>query len=440
MAEKTGISPGKAWWAVFILFICYTFSYIDRSILSLLVGPVKRDLGLADWQFGLLSGAAFGIFYATVALPLAYFADRKSRRAIIAWGVLVWSLATAACGFAQNFWHMFVARMGVGAGEAVLQPSAFSLIADLFTKEKRGIAYGIFAAGTPVGTGLAMIAGGAVVSWFDHFGNVMTFVGELRSWQLVFIAVGLPGLIAMALVMTIPEPRHTAKKTVAAPFPEYLAFLRKNWVLFTLFFSGFPCMGMLTVAYGVWMPAHFMRNFGLSPAEAGMALGIATLIVGPMGGIAAGWTQRQFTLKGHRDAPLRMAMIGMIIGSTGKMIAPLMPTWEGAVAFFCVGLFFSPWPYVAGASLLPLVTPTTMRAQIAALYSFFVSIIAIMGGPVIVGLFTDFLFVNEHDVGKSMALLSAIGGPVMIFFTLLLFRPLRAAAEVEEKREAAAAA
>ena len=440
-AEPKPISSARAWWAVFVLFIAYTFSYIDRSILSLLVGPVKRDLQLSDAEFGLLGGAAFGIFYCAVALPLAYLSDRKTRRGIIAWGVTVWSLATALCGFAQNFWHLFLARMGVGAGEAVLQPAAFSLIADLFPKEKRGLAYGIFGAGTPIGTGLALIVGGAVIKWFDHLGAIETFFGTLRSWQLVFIVVGLPGLLATALVMTIPEPRHHAKKVVpVAPLADYMAFLKKNRVMFGLFFVGFSCMGMMTVAYSYWMPALLIRNYGMNPLEAGAWLGVSNLIVGPIGGICAGEALRRFTKKGHLDAPLRMAMVGMIIGGAAKIFAPIMPDIQSLILVYCIGLFFSPWPYVAGASSLPLVTPGTMRAQIAALYSFVVSIIAIMGGPIFVGLLTDFFFKNESDVGKSMALLSVIGTTVMITFTILLFRRFRVAAQEQENRETLVAA
>src|SRR5262245_4821468 len=110
-----GISPAKAWWAVLVLFVAYTFSYIDRWILGLLVQPLKRDLLISDTQIGLLSGLAFAVFYALVALPIASLADRKSRRNIIAWGVTVWSLCTAVSGLAQSYWHLFLARMGVGA-------------------------------------------------------------------------------------------------------------------------------------------------------------------------------------------------------------------------------------------------------------------------------------------------------------------------------------
>lgn len=436
-SNSFGISPARAWWTVVVLFVAYTFSYIDRSILALLVGPLKRDLHLTDTEIGMVSGIAFAIFYAAVALPLSWLADRKSRRMIIMWGVTIWSFATAACGLAGNFWHLFLARMGVGAGEAVLQPSAFSLIADLFPKEQRGFAYGLFGSGTFVGAGIALIMGGAVIQWVEGLGALPAPFQSLHAWQLVFIAVGLPGLLVLFLLMTIVEPRHRLEnKPVPAAPGAYPKFLRANALLLACLFVGWACGGVLGTATQAWVPSFFIRHFHLTAAVTGYRLGLTSLIVAPIGAIFMGFVLRYFTRKGYDDAPLRTNIIGTFFVAVGMTLTPLMPNWELSLLCYAVGLFFSPWPYVSGAASLQLITPVNMRAQIAALYAFIVTIIAIMGGPMMVGLFTDYLFKDELAVGKSIALTCVIAGLGMAVLTMIMFRRFREAVHAQDARAA----
>ena len=137
-------TPARAWWAIFVLFLAYMLSYVDRTIIALLVEPLRVDLGLTDTQISLLQGLAFAIFYTGLSIPIAILADRHSRRAIIGVGIVFWSAMTSACGLAGNFWQLFIARMGVGVGEATLGPSAYSLIGDLFPEERRGRAMAVF--------------------------------------------------------------------------------------------------------------------------------------------------------------------------------------------------------------------------------------------------------------------------------------------------------
>ena len=433
--RAASVSPAKAWWTVIVLLIAYIFSYIDRSIIALLVGPIKADLGLSDTQYGAVSGIAFAIFYAGVALPLAWLADRKSRRAIIIWGVTIWSLATAACGLAQNFWHLFAARMGVGAGEAVLQPAAFSLIADLMPKEKRGVAYGVFGSGTFIGGGLALIVGGAAVAWIDSLGTLPWPLTGWKTWQVVFLLVGLPGLLAALLMLTIHEPRHLPENRVQpAPPGAYAAFLKKNWVLLSMLFAGFAASGMVSTATQGWMPAFYMRQFGMTPLTTGALLGPLTLIVAPIGAVTVGFVLNYWTRKGKDSAPMQVAFLATIIQTPAVMIAPMMPTWESSMAVYSIGLFLSPWPYVCAAAGLQLITPPNLRAQVSALYAFVVTIIAIMSGPLLVGIFNDHLFRDEMAVGKSITLTCGIAGFIMAFLSVQLFGRFAAAVRVQEGR------
>ena len=205
-------SSTSAWYAVVILTIAYVVSFLDRQLLSLVVPLVKRDLLLTDTQVSLLLGLAFALFYTTMGIPIGRLADKKSRRAIIAAGISFWCLMTAACGLAKNYTQLFLARVGVGVGEATLSPSSLSMIGDYFPKEKRGKALGLFNIGVSVGSGIAFIIGGQIIAYVASRDNlILPIIGEIYPWQALFIMVGLPGLIVAALMMTVKEPERSEK-------------------------------------------------------------------------------------------------------------------------------------------------------------------------------------------------------------------------------------
>lgn len=192
-APSVGVYP---WYVVFICMIAYLFSFVDRQILTLLVEPVQRDLNLSDTQFGLLHGFAFALFYAIMGIPVARLADQHSRPLIIAVGIFVWSLATAACGVAKTFGQFFLARMSVGVGECVLSPSVYSMLTDYFPKEKLGRAVGVFSMGSFFGAGLAYLIGAAVIEAVEGIDHVtIPLMGEVKAWQVTFFIVGFPGVL-----------------------------------------------------------------------------------------------------------------------------------------------------------------------------------------------------------------------------------------------------
>lgn len=189
-------SPAYAWYMTLLLMVLYMFSFLDRTIIVLLIEPIKRDLAITDTQISLLYGLAFAVFYTLCGIPIARLIDSKNRRTIVAVGVLFWSAMTAACGLAKNFGSLFAARIGVGIGEATLSPAAYSMISDSFPKEKRAKAMSVYTMGIYLGVGVAMLLGGQVIEYFNNIGTVtLPLVGELRGWQLTFIAVAAPGLL-----------------------------------------------------------------------------------------------------------------------------------------------------------------------------------------------------------------------------------------------------
>jgi MFS family permease len=232
-------SPGQAWYGVFVLALGLMVTYLDRGILSLLVEPIKHDLHISDTQMSLLMGFAFVLFYLLVAFPIARLVDYQSRRAILGVGTAIWSLTTAISGLARTFGQLFVCRVGSGVGAACSSPASFSMLADLFPREKLPRAFAVLFFGMFLGEGIALIVGGTLAGLFMRLSPVtLPVIGTLHGWQLTLIAIGLPGLLVAALMATVHEPARRGQMVVRdfpataapkrIPVKEVLAFVWKN--------------------------------------------------------------------------------------------------------------------------------------------------------------------------------------------------------------------
>ncbi|MFK7915999.1 MAG: MFS transporter, partial [Pseudomonadales bacterium] len=188
-------STSYRWYVIFVLLLAQTFSFLDRMIMGLLVGPIRATFEISDTQYSLLAGLAFSLFYAIMGLPLARIADNGNRRNLIAAGIAVWSAMTAICGLARSFWGLFLGRVGVGVGEATLGPAAYSMISDYFPRSQLGRALSVYTMGVTIGSGLAYMGGGAVVNYVSAMGQIsLPLLGDVHGWQLTFFIVGLPGI------------------------------------------------------------------------------------------------------------------------------------------------------------------------------------------------------------------------------------------------------
>ena len=222
---------GYAWYVVVLLTLAYIISFVDRQILGLLAELIKRDLDISDVQMSWLMGLSFAIFYATLGIPIGWLADRRSRRTIIAAGIAIWCLMTAASGFARQYWQLFLARVGVGVGEATLTPAALSLIMD-YPRNQVGRAIGFYTMGISLGMGVAYIVGGKVIGLVSNAPDlVLPVVGQLRAWQTSFLVVGIPGLFLAALMLTVREPerRGRIKGGAGITVAEAVRFLTTRW-------------------------------------------------------------------------------------------------------------------------------------------------------------------------------------------------------------------
>ena len=249
-------------------------SFIDRQIITLLVQPIRADLAISDTGMSLLMGFAFAIFYVTMGVPIARLSDRHSRRTIIAIGIFLWSLATAACGLARNYSQLFLARIGVGVGEATLMPAAYSMIADYFPREMLGRAIGVYAIGAYLGAGLALILGGAAIRLITASGPVdLPIVGTLVPWQLTFMVVSLPGLVIVALMMfTVREPvRRNLAETQdnRIPIRDVVKFMWANRGTFGSIFVGYATGGTAFHGFLFWVPEFIRRSYGWDISGAG---------------------------------------------------------------------------------------------------------------------------------------------------------------------------
>jgi MFS family permease len=441
-------SSGTAWKTLWILSIVLGLSQVDRNILSLLLQMIKHDLKLSDTQMGVLIGFAFSCLYLFLSFPLSWVADRKSRKALIALGVAFWSLSTAACGLATSFLSMFWARAGVGAGEAANGPATYSLLADSFPREKLPRAMAILNLGFVGGTAISMILGGLVIGALVHMHVVLPLLGAMRTWQLVFFAVGLPGLLVAALVMTITEPARRGSQAGQAGEPQSLAVKIKSalQVFPFLFQNGrfYGCMFLSIFVTGVvssgtlqFRPAFFQRTYHWPAQQYGVVSGIVSLITSPIGLLAGTWLCERWNRK-HNDGNMRVALFAYVISIPFAVAGPLMPNPWLSVACGAAGgavvLMAAP-PLVAA---MQSITPGNVRSQVNSLYLLLFSGITGIIGPAFIGWLTDL----QHDENKLylvMAVSSAIALPISVMIMAGALKPFGQMIGQIKRDEAAAA-
>lgn len=436
-----------AWYVAALLTLTYTISFVDRQIMALMIGPIRRDLAINDTQVSLLIGLAFAIFYTLLGLPIARLADRYSRRAIIAIGIFIWCLMTTACGLAQSYLQLFIARIGVGVGEAALSPSALSLISDYFPPGKRGRAIALYTAGISLGSGLAMIIGGQLVALVGNAApSAWPLFGMLHGWQKIFISVGLPGLLMSVLMITVREPQRRERIAVQASagksaisFTEVLRFLASRWRLYGSHFVGLSVVAILTYGFLAWVPQLFVRTWGWSIAEIGVTYGIVTLVSGALSVLLVSKLAQRFADRGRTDVYMRVALWSCMLGVIGALLVPLAPSaWLSVLALvpISVGTIAATG---AGLTGLMVVTPNEMRAQASAAYYFVVNLLGLIIGPTGIALVTDYVFHDDLMLRYSMLIISVIAGiAAFVLLTYNLAQYRKAIADTAQWRDGVA--
>lgn len=420
--SKTSNWPATsyAWFVVIVLMILYIFSFIDRMIIALLVAPIKTDLNLSDTAIGVLHGLAFAVFYTLVGVFLARLADSWNRTKLIAIGVFVWGLATAASGLAGGFMTLFIARVIVGLGEATLSPAAYSMISDYFRPEQRGRAMSVYTSGIYFGVGAALIFGSLVIGLVSGGGAIhIPMYGEAAPWRLVFIIVGLPGLLLCIFVLLFvrePERREVGvSPPTFAAFREYFNARRK---LYLSHFLGFSFLVMYGYALTAWAPSLLARVHGMTAAEASLKLGIVILLAAPAGVMIGSAMTQRLRHRFGRASVLRVGMIAAIAAVIPAVLYPLATSPMLVLLLIGFTQFFISLPFGVAPAALHEVTPNQYRGQIIALYLFVINLIGLGMGPVLVGAMTDHIFRNELLIHYSMLVLGVIFLPLSAYLLL----------------------
>jgi MFS family permease len=432
--------PAYSWYVVVVLLLAYILAFIDREVIALLVPDIKRDLQISDTQMSFLLGGAFAVFYTFFGVLIAWLADSGNRRWLIFAGVTVWSAMTMLCGVASSYWGLFAARVGVGAGEAALNPPAMSLLKDYFPPDRLGRAIGLYTAGVSSGSGLAFIIGGSVYPRVVAAGPAdWPIVGVVQPWQQMFIWVGLPGIVIALLLLTIREPvrrefLRTGTVQRASPVWETMRFLSQRWRAFIVLFFALSVLAIMAYGIGFWIPEFLRRTYALSPEELGTYVqwrGVVTIVFGLIGVIGGGWLCDVLQRK-YDDGYVRVCLIAFVFMTIGYSLFALMPTPTLAILLLIPASLGAAAPTAAGAAAVVAIAPPTMRAQITAFYYFTLNFVGFFIGPTAVALVTDYYFADEAQLRYSLASVAAFFS--LIGFGLLLFNRRHFAAAIREAR------
>jgi MFS family permease len=427
-------SEPYAWYVMVVLVIAYAFSYIDRTILTLLVEPIRTSLQISDTEISLLHGLAFAIFYTLLGMPIGWLADRGNRVRIISVAVYLWSFATAACGLANSFVQMFLARIAVGVGEAALSPSAYSLVPDYFRPEKLARAFSFYNAGLFIGSGLALVIGGAIIEVTPALD--LPVVGHLEPWQVTFMYVGLPGLLIGLWVMTLREPKRlgaTANETGTASLGSHVSrafsYIMSRPKAYLYHFFGFALYAFIWTGTSAWVPTHFIRNFGMSPGEVGGTYGLIVVVFGLIGVTAGGMLAGHWRKQGKADAEIRTGIVGVLFTLPFGVLAPLTSNLTLAIVGFAGLTFFASFPWGAATAALQIITPNRLRAIVSAMFLFLVNLAGIGLAPTVIALITDVGFGYDEAVRYSLSIAVGVAAPISAFLLWRCAEPYRVEAE-----------
>ena len=413
--------------AVAILTLAQVFAFIDRQIPSMLVEPIKQDFNLTDSQIALLGGAAFSIFYAIMALPIGYAVDRYKRTKVLGTGIFLWSLMTALAGLANSFGKLFGARIGVAVGEAVMAPISVSLVSDSFPENKQGKPMGIITAGVYIGIGITLLGGGFLIDYLTSIGGItLPLIGYLKPWQATFMIVGIPGLVLAIAAFYLKEPRRIEEQADSNHLVDkknVFLHLKEHRKTLIPMFGGLIFMALIFYSFSFWAPTMMIRTFDISLTEVGFILGMITIISSITGTIIAGSAVDYLRSRNYSDAPVRAAMVAVILALPPIILLSFVQTELGA--WICIAMYLLFISSFAPLGLLAIsgVSTGNVKGQTAAIHAFLMMAFGLSLGPQLTAFFTDFVFVDPNLLINSVSLTGLIVLPISaLLFKLSLSR------------------
>lgn len=417
-------APGTAWRSAIIIFVITAIAMMDRMAIAMLIGPIKREFGIGDFQASLLVGAAFTSFYILFLLPIGWAADRYSRRKVLAVCLFLWSLATVSCGWATGFVTLFLMRMMVGAGEAGMAPCVHGIIGDSFPRNAMAKPLALQGIGFQVGSAIGVAAAGAILAAASggSFAGI-PLLGEMAGWRVAFILIGLPGLIALLLIPLLHDPKDQRPNTEQADDGrgDFLPFLKANKALVGIALIAAGCSAMALGAVTAWVPEYLQRVQGVPPMQAGAALGSILLLAAFAGqgsyGVLVDWLGK----RGVLDATIKVGLwpVAIAIPLAWRAFAAQDSSsfygWLTAL-LICI----APCNAISN-TIMQQIAPQALRSRLAALSILTVSLIGFTLGPALVGWLSQYVF-GEARLGDALQLV--ITGAMVL--TLLLLLSLRA--------------
>ncbi len=412
----------RRWYTLAILTLFVIVSYIDRTVLSLLIVPIKGDLGLSDTQASMLLGLSFALFYGFVSIPAGYLVDRYSRIHLLLSAVLLWTSMTFASGLAASFLLLLLCRTGVGMGEAVLSPGAYSVIADSFDGRERARAFSIFSLGNAIGGGIALALVGGLLGWLDQHpfaGNAL--LGQFQPWQLVLLIIGAAGVPLAFLLLTCQEPVRTGRKdgediTLSAA----LAHFRSDFLTYGLLYAANMMVGIAIFGSSAWIPAMIERLWSMPIAEIGKVYGSIQIVASLAGLLGTGMVLDWLTRKGRHVEVAVAGGLALSLAGGALIAAPQLSNINSTWAALGLMFILIPCAPVVNAVILTRLTPGRMVGKFSALTFLVVSAVGTAIGPTLIALLSDGLFGGGTGIAGGVSL----GGGVSLLAAGVLFLAL----------------
>jgi MFS family permease len=374
--------------------------------------------------------------YSILSYPAGWIADRYNRTYLMTAGIASWSLLTMLCGTVHQYWHLFLARMGVGVGEATLGPAANSALADYFDATRLPLAIGIVSSAPFVGQGLANIAGGPLIDYLESTPNfVLPLIGEVFSWQMVFIVVGAPGLLIAAAMWGLREPSRHGKINTdgrGVPFSEVWSFVRSRTAFFFFLFTAYLCLATQGWSLFSWIVEYYVRNHDWTRTEIGLSYGTIAMVVGIIGSVSGGLMAGYFIARKVPDATLRVVFAGTLVLLPTATLLTIVPDPYVGLALLVPVTFGMSMPPGLIMSTLQAIAPNELRGQMVAFYLIAVNFLAYTFAPSLPALMSDGIFNSELALGKSISILALINysiASVCLYFCLKHYRSALTAAQ-----------
>lgn len=429
-AMTAGTARVHAWqiWLLALLTMSVVLSFADRGLTSILLDPIKADLGLSDLQMSLMMGFSFSLFYSLAALPLGTLVDRLDRRRMIVIAIISWSLMTILCAFAQGFGQFLVGRMGLGVAEAVVGPAAFSLIRNAFPATQRGRAFAVFNSSHLIGTGSALLVGGSLFGLASRGGMAgVPVVGALHPWQQVMVILGLAGLPFGLLVLTMREPRRTEPAGAGKPAPgfaEALRYVGRNKAVLLPFWAG---VAFFTLAQGgaTWTAMVIHRSWDVPIPAVGRVLGPLQIVVGLIGSLSLGMIMDKFAQRGRRDAPFFVCMVSLSLSAIAMALQFAIPSLRAASIVYVVQIFFFAAHAVTASAGLALIAPPALAGKLQAITGLASNLIGLALGPTVVALVSTHLFGGPYALHDALVLVVVVAIALGVGMYVLVMRGLR---------------